>query len=175
MDLTNLYSLPKDILIKIITTLQDAKNLDDKQLEKNIESSMEEMEKRKMLKLKENFLSRSQFKEYFSLANKIQIVRLRRIKDCSKFCIEIVFEDGSGIKINTDYQDTQMHYATIFNTKREDICVVTGNEFVSWKGEYYESENVKYDIYIKFFHEVVYDAFNDVYEYLDPLTEINDC
>jgi hypothetical protein len=172
METTSLYDLPKDMLIKLITTLQDAKNLDNKQLEKNIKSSMEEMEKRKFSKLKEIFLQRSEFKDYFSLANSIQVVRLRRMKESSKFRLEIFFEDGSGIKA---YVEEQTYYATIFNTKGEDICGVVGNEFVSWKGEHYESGNAKYSIYIQFFRDVASYAFNDVYEYLDPLTEIDDC
>lgn len=172
METTSLYDLPKDMLIKIITTSQDSKNLDNGQLEKNIKSSIEEMEKRKLFKLKEIFLQRSQFKDYFSLANSIQVVRLRRPKDSSRSVMEIIFEDDSGIKIKPE---SQIYSATIFNNKGIDICIVVGKEYVSWEGDYYQSENSKYNIYIQFFRDVVFGAFDEVCYYLDSLTEIDDC
>jgi hypothetical protein len=71
---TNLYDLPKDMLIKLITTLQDIKTLSDQEVQQNYSKYKAEIVNRKCLKIKEYLLSKVKDEDSVSIIKGITAI-----------------------------------------------------------------------------------------------------
>jgi hypothetical protein len=101
---TTLYDLPKDMLIKLITTLQDVKNLSDAELKKNTLTCLQESSERKTIKIKEFFLTKTKDENIIDLLKSIKhiFISINSIlisRDNLTMAIGIIFSNGLIIKI----------------------------------------------------------------------------
>jgi hypothetical protein len=171
MDSTSLYDLPKDMLIKLIVTLQDVKNLNDDQLLNNIELSMKQMEERKTIRIKEILLlTLGQFNkplennDYINIITSIQVMKLRHFEDMSTSSLNICFSNG--IQISA-YVGPNSTVSNLYNGSKY-IYFIDGKNGADWLLAVEE----EYNIYVKFICDILYDNFISLNYYLNPLVSV---
>lgn len=101
MEETTLYDLPRDMLIKLIMTIQDCKNSNNDDLIRNSKANMLEVEKRKLEKIKE-FLLKEDSQKVLNLSKLIKdiiYIRVRGLKEIFTVRMEIIFKDAVNIRI----------------------------------------------------------------------------
>jgi hypothetical protein len=171
METTSLYDLPKDMLIKLIVTLQDVKNLNDDQLLNNIELSMKQMEERKTSRIKEMLLkhivervNEPNVENNINIITNIQVMKLRHFEDMSTSSLNIYFSNG--IQISA-YIGPNSTVSNLYNDSKR-ICFIAGKDSYTWMLAPIE----EYEIYVKFIRNVLYDNFKILNYYLNPLVSV---
>lgn len=113
---TNLYDLPKDMLIKLITTISDPKNLNDDDLMKTSKASVAEINARKTIKIKEYMLSKVTDETLMPIIKNIKYLKTSTPGTVARLIIQ--FEDLIQIRIvpfgtrflYAIYEDTLVQY-----------------------------------------------------------------
>jgi hypothetical protein len=165
---TTLYDLPKDMLIKLITTISDIDNFSDEQVQNNYRKYKAEIAKRKCYKIKEYLLTKMKDEDSVRIVQSI---------------IAIEYNDNEEIDI-TIIDDTLENFAIkIKRNSCEDIrgSIYSGNvlicrrqimpdDLMTW---YFFSEFPNYKRYEDFI-DIVRQKFDSIYNYLvekDNLTK----
>ena len=162
----SLYDLPKDMLIKLITTLQDCKNLTGKQLLEDVERISQEIEYRKTRRIKEVLLADEKNNNYIDIINTIEGMKLRHSEGRSMSHLQVRFVNGTTIKT---YINANEICSNLFSTDGKYICFLCGTNSVNWLHEQEED----YEIYVNFIHKVLYDQYAPFNYYLNAFVLVD--
>ena len=161
MEETTLYDLPKDMLIKLIMTIQDCKNLNNDDLIRNSNANMLEVEKRKLEKIKE-FLLKEDLQKVLNLSKLIKdiiYIRVRVLKEIFTVRMRIIFKDGVSIGILQVPSGIRMSLYDKNNNKIDNNIP--------------DFNNGKYNDRIILYRELIFPYFQKLYNYLYPFTSID--
>jgi hypothetical protein len=151
MEKIEIQKLPKDILIKLLTTIQEPKEMNEKDLNKNIINCIQERLNRNLKKIKEEIKDLNDFP-------KLNITSIRIINFESSLYILIGFSNNIIVtfkKINKKI--------TNLSVKENGVIKYEGGDFTDYIENRIKDENFK--IYDEFTKELNYKG------YIDKLTK----
>ena len=155
MEEKHLYDLPKDMLIKIIMTIQDCKNLNNDDLIRNSNANILEVEKRKLEKIRE-FLLKEDLEKVLNLSKLIKdiiYIRVRVLEEIFTVRMRIIFKDGVSIGILQLPSGIRM---SLYDKNNNKI-----------------NNDEKYNDHIILYRELIFPYFQKIYNYLYPFTSID--
>lgn len=162
----NLYALPKDMLIKLISTIKDYSNLTSRELLGDSQKIIEEMEGRKTRRIKQVLLEDRENIDYIDLIDSIQYIKLRHCEGRVTSHLQICFSNGTMIRSYIGANEICCH---LYSKEQKYICFITGMNSVNWL----ENKKHEYEIYVNFIHKVLYFKYISFNYYLNPLVSIN--
>ena len=170
MEEKHLYDLPKDMLVKIIMTIQDCKNLNNDDLIRNIKANILEGEKRKLERIKEFLLKEDSEKglNLKDLISDIDYIKIRQEENNLSNRMVIMFADKTNIRI---VSLDRMMLVVVFNENNKPEYTISVNNL---------SPNIpngvkeKYKNYTAIIQTLILTHFHKIINYLGyPFVEID--
>lgn len=159
MEKTNLYNLPKDMLIKLITTIQDCKQLSNMELEKSVLANIAEMDERKTANLKSFFNSKDVENVYCLLIKNIKVIKLKQSQP------EIVIEFDENVIITC----RNIGLLSIWLNNRSFFDIL--GEITIWKCD--DNTKEKYFLHYEFIKNIIQPSLHIITSYLSHLIMID--
>jgi hypothetical protein len=121
----SLYNLPKDILIQLLTTIQDPKNMSDQELKNSKIKILDEVNSRKLVKIKEYLLEKQIYYEYKTIIEKISTYK--NLTAASHAALRIIIDNITFELVNFNHnfsfqvigENTEIQFLNTINTKGE--------------------------------------------------------
>lgn len=179
MEEINLYNLPKEMLIKLIMTIKDCKNLDDEQLLRNNQNCIQEMEERKTTRIKEKLLQNENSKKYINIIASIHIIGLKHQEGMSTAHLNTIFRhslniDLSGVSFLNGtniiiYIGPNEICCNLYSTDQRRLCFLVGTYSVGWIHDIEE----EYEIYVNFIHDILYHNLINLNYYVNAFVSVD--